>query len=188
MMELSEDRRICDVADIPEAGTFLFAYRDGFDTEEAILVRFGGDEADEEIAEADGGDGGDGAVGTEDDGDGGDGAVGTEDVGDGTGMGIACWKNYCQHWTDVRLDKGSGARVRDGELWCNKHAATFRLGDGVCTHGPCEGAVLDEVDVTVHDGGVYLTDDRYEFEATGPDGDRDLSTGSPGGRIDFTGS
>jgi nitrite reductase/ring-hydroxylating ferredoxin subunit len=164
-MELSEDRRICDVADIPESGTFLFTYRDGFDTEEAILVRFGGDDGDERTAGADG-----------------------DDDGDGAGRGIACWKNYCQHWTDVRLDKGSGARVRDGELWCNKHAATFRLGDGVCTHGPCEGAVLDEVDVTVHDGGVYLTDDRYELEATGPDGDRDLSTGSPGGRIDFTGS
>jgi nitrite reductase/ring-hydroxylating ferredoxin subunit len=153
-MEVSDDQRICDVDDVPEAGTFLFTYRDGFDTGEALLVRFGGDTADEM----------------------------------GTGGGIACWKNYCQHWTDVRLDKGSGARVRDGELWCNKHAATFRLDDGVCTHGPCEGAVLDEVTVTVNDGGVYLTDGRYEFDSTGPDGDRDLSTGAPGGRIDFTGS
>jgi nitrite reductase/ring-hydroxylating ferredoxin subunit len=148
-MEVSDDQRICDVEDVPEAGTFLFTYRDDFDVEEALLVRFGGD---------------------------------------GDDAGIACWKNYCQHWTDIRLDKGSGARVRDGELWCNKHAATFRLDDGVCTYGPCEGAVLDEVEVTVHDGGVYLTDDRYEFDGLGPDGDRDLSTGSSGGRIDFTGS
>ncbi|WP_254830297.1 Rieske (2Fe-2S) protein [Haloglomus salinum] len=162
-MEVSDDQRICDVEDVPGAGTFLFTYRDGFDTGEALLVRFGGG-APSSDAEAGGT------------------ALGDEDTG------IGCWKNYCQHWTDVRLDKGSGARVRDGELWCNKHAATFRLDDGVCTHGPCEGAVLDEVEVTVHDGGVYLTDDRYEFDSTGPDGDRDLSTGSPGGRIDFTGS
>ncbi|TSD09526.1 Rieske (2Fe-2S) protein [Haloglomus irregulare] len=148
-MEVSDDQRICDAEDVPEAGTFLFTYRDGFDVEEALLVRLGG--GDDEA-------------------------------------GIACWKNYCQHWTDVRLDKGDGARVRDGELWCNKHAATFRPDDGVCTYGPCEGAVLDEVEVTVHDEGVYLTDDRYEFDGLGPDGDRDLSTGSPGGRIDFTGS
>jgi nitrite reductase/ring-hydroxylating ferredoxin subunit len=162
-MEVSEDQRICDVEDVPEGGTFLFTYRDGFDTGEALLVRFGGDAASSDAE-----------------------AGGTAPVDEDTG--IACWKNYCQHWTDVRLDKGSGARVRDGELWCNKHAATFRLDDGVCTHGPCEGAVLDEVAITVHDGGVYLTDDRYEFDSRGPDGDRDLSTGSPGGRIDFTGS
>ncbi|MFB6206375.1 MAG: Rieske (2Fe-2S) protein [Haloglomus sp.] len=152
-MEVREDQRICDIEDVPDDGSFLFTYRDGFDTEEALLVRFGGgkDERDEE--------------------------------GD-----IACWKNYCQHWTDVRLDTGSGARVRGGELWCTRHAATFRLDDGVCTHGPCEGAVLDEVTVVVDDGGVYLADDRYEFESVGPDGTRDLSTGAPGGRIDFTGS
>jgi nitrite reductase/ring-hydroxylating ferredoxin subunit len=166
-MEVSEDRRICDVEDVPAEGSFLFTYRDGFETGEALLVRFGGDEPGSRV-ETDGGDSDDGPP-----------AAGAE---------IACWKNYCQHWTDVRLDRGSGARVRDGELWCTKHAATFRLDDGVCTYGPCEGAVLDEVEVTVHDGGVYLTDDRYEFESVGPNGERDLSTGSPGGRIDFTGS
>jgi nitrite reductase/ring-hydroxylating ferredoxin subunit len=170
-MEVSEDQRICDVEAIPDEGTFLFTYCDGFDTAEALLVRFGGAATDGGTAGVDDGEDGDGA---------------TDD--DATDAGIGCWKNYCQHWTDVRLDKGSGGRVRDGELWCNKHAATFRLDDGVCTHGPCEGAVLDEVDVTVHDGGVYLTDDRYEFDSAGPDGDRDLSTGSPGGRIDFTGA
>ncbi|WP_276261078.1 Rieske (2Fe-2S) protein [Haloglomus litoreum] len=177
-MEVSEDQRICDVEDVPDEGTFLFTYRDGFDTAEALLVRFGGAATDGGTADPDDVDGG-----TDSDADDGDG-----DSDHAPDAGIACWKNYCQHWTDVRLDKGSGARVRDGELWCNKHAATFRLDDGVCTHGPCEGAVLDEIEVAVHDGGVYLTDDRYEFASVGPDGDRDLSTGSPGGRIDFTGS
>lgn len=153
LMELSDDRRICDVEDVPDEGTLLFTYRDGFDTEEGIVVRFDGETETEASAPE-----------------------------------IAAWKNYCQHWTDVRLDKGDGARVRDGEIWCNKHAATFRTDDGVCTFGPCEGAVLDELEVTVAEGGVYLTDDHYEFDGLGPDEDRDLSTGSPGGRIDFTGS
>lgn len=102
--------------------------------------------------------------------------------------GVAAWKNYCQHWTDVRLDRGSGALVREGELVCQKHAATFETDTGYCTFGPCEGAALDGVDVAVHDGEVYLTDEAYEFAGLGPDPDRDLSTGSPGGRIDFTGS
>jgi len=62
---------------------------------------------------------------------------------------------YCPHWTDVRLDRGSDATTRDGEFVCEKHGATFRTTDGECTHGPCEGATLDAVDVTVADGGVY---------------------------------
>jgi len=99
--------------------------------------------------------------------------------------GVACWKNACQHWTDVRLDKGSGARVTDGEIWCQKHGATFTVADGECTHGPCEGAYLEEIAVTVHEGAVYLTDDDYEFDHRGPSDDIDLSSR---GRIDFSGT
>jgi nitrite reductase/ring-hydroxylating ferredoxin subunit len=148
-MEVSEDQRICDADEVPEDGSLLFTYRDGFDTAEGIVVALGGEDGED---------------------------------------GITAWRNYCQHWTDVRLDTGSGARVRDGEIWCTKHAATFRADNGVCTHGPCEGAVLDELEIAVHDGGVYLIDDGVEFDSRGPDGDRDLSTGTPGGRIDFTGA
>ncbi|MFB6171184.1 MAG: Rieske (2Fe-2S) protein [Haloarculaceae archaeon] len=96
--------------------------------------------------------------------------------------GVAAWKNHCQHWTDVRLDTGSGATIRDGQLLCGRHGALFERDTGHCTFGPCEGAYLAAVEVTVADGAVYLTDDRYEFEHLGPSGEHDLSTGS---RIDF---
>ena len=102
--------------------------------------------------------------------------------------GVAAWENYCQHWTDVRFDKGSGGMVRNDELVCQKHGATFETDTGYCNFGPCEGAYLDGVDVTVHDGDVYLTDEDLAFDSLGPSEDADLSTGSPGGRIDFTGS
>ncbi|WP_338727777.1 Rieske 2Fe-2S domain-containing protein [Haladaptatus sp. DJG-WS-42] len=98
---------------------------------------------------------------------------------------VAAWRNYCQHWTDVRLDKGSGAYVRDGEIVCEKHGAYFEGNSGLCTLGPCEGAVLNDVDVAVEDGDVYLTDERYEFAHIGPSGEYDLSSG---GRIDFAGN
>lgn len=98
---------------------------------------------------------------------------------------VACWRNYCMHWTDVRLDKGDGAPTRGGEIVCGKHGATFDRATGECTHGPCEGAFLEEVDVEVRDGGVYLTDPDYEFVRRGPaERDRDLST-SPGDRLGF---
>ena len=98
---------------------------------------------------------------------------------DGT---IVAYTNYCPHWRDVRLDKGSGATVRDGELVCGKHGASFEKATGDCDFGPCEGAVLDAFEVTVADGAVYLTDDAWDGAERGLSEDRDLSSG---GRIDF---
>ncbi|MBX0293579.1 Rieske (2Fe-2S) protein [Haloarcula nitratireducens] len=137
---MDEESRIAAVSEVPEDGSFLFTVRDGFDTEEAILVRL------------------------------------TD--------GVVAFENYCPHWRDIRLDKGSGATMREDELVCEKHGATFESDSGACTFGPCEGAVLEEVEVAVDDGDVYLTDDRYEFENRGPSGDHDLSSG---GRIGFSG-
>jgi nitrite reductase/ring-hydroxylating ferredoxin subunit len=99
---------------------------------------------------------------------------------------VVGFENYCQHWTDVRLDRGSGAPVRNGELVCTKHGATFERDSGYCDFGPCEGAYLQTVDVTVDDGAVYLTDDDYEFARVGEaeTDDLDRST-SPGDRLGF---
>lgn len=127
---MDDDSRIASLSELPEDGTFLFTIRDGFDEEEAILVRDG----DEAFA----------------------------------------WKNHCQHWTDVRLDKGGGAPMRDGEIVCGKHGALFERDTGHCTHGPCEGAYLDEVGVVVEDGDVHLAGD-YEFVQVGSSIDHDLS-------------
>ncbi|MBX0321649.1 Rieske 2Fe-2S domain-containing protein [Halomicroarcula sp. F13] len=137
---MDEDSRIAAVSDVPEDGSFLFTVRDGFDTEEAILVRL------------------------------------TD--------GVVAFENYCPHWRDIRLDKGSGATMRADELVCEKHGATFESDTGTCTFGPCEGAVLEEIAVAVDDGVVYLTDDRYEFEQQGPSGEYDRSSR---GRIGFSG-
>lgn len=99
--------------------------------------------------------------------------------------GVVALKNYCPHWTDVRFDTGSGATVRGDELVCEKHGATFETATGFCTHGPCEGATIEEVDVTVVDGTVYLTAEDYEFDGRGPSGEHDLSSR---GRIGFSGN
>ena len=89
---------------------------------------------------------------------------------------VTAYENYCQHWTDVRLDKGGGAAKRDGELVCGKHGALFEADSGTCTYGPCEGAVLQEVEVTVEDDAVYLADDDYEFVELGSSKEYDLSS------------
>jgi nitrite reductase/ring-hydroxylating ferredoxin subunit len=98
---------------------------------------------------------------------------------------IVAFENYCPHWQDVPLDRGSGATLRDDELVCEKHGATFETDSGYCNFGPCEGAVLSEVAVTVEDETVYLTEDSYTVEKLGPAEETDLSSGS---RIGFSGN
>lgn len=98
---------------------------------------------------------------------------------DGT---VVAYTNYCPHWRDVRLDKGSSALVRDGELVCQKHGATFEKRSGDCNFGPCEGAVLDTFEIAVEDSAIYLVDDEWDAAEPGLSEERDLSSG---GRIDF---
>ncbi len=81
---------------------------------------------------------------------------------------VAGWLNYCQHFTHITLDKGSGAEMRDGEIICTNHGAYFESDTGLCTFGPCEGAVLNDIVIEVDDGDVYLVDEDYEFVAVGP--------------------
>ncbi|WP_246308320.1 Rieske (2Fe-2S) protein [Halosimplex rubrum] len=92
---------------------------------------------------------------------------------------VVGWLNYCQHMTHIKLDKGSGAPVRDGEVICVNHGALFAADSGECTYGPCEGAFLNELDVRVADGGVYLDDGDFEYVGEGPvESDDDLSSSS----------
>lgn len=91
-------------------------------------------------------------------------AILVEANGDGD---VAAWLNYCQHFTHIKLDKGSGAPMRNGEVVCANHGAYFASESGLCTFGPCEGAYLNGLDVTIEEGVVYLADERYEFVASG---------------------
>lgn len=137
---MDPDARIASLADVPADSTFLFRVTNGADEQrEAILVS----------ADADGRGGGD-------------------DEPTGDDAEVSCWLNYCQHFTHIKLDKGSGAAMRNGEIVCENHGAYFEADSGYCTFGPCEGATLSELEVTVADGDVYLTDDDYEFVGTGP--------------------
>ena len=99
--------------------------------------------------------------------------------------GVVAFENYCQHWRDVRLDSGDGATMRDGEIICEKHGAYFESESGYCNFGPCEGAFLEEIDIEVTGGTVYLTDNRYSNPQLGPVAPDD---GDSGSRIGFSGN
>lgn len=94
--------------------------------------------------------------------------------------GVACWLNRCQHFRHVRLDSGSGATMRGDEIVCTNHGAMFEVGSGRCTFGPCVGATLDAISVSVTDGEVYLSDPEFEYVGPGPSDEdgRDLTSTS----------
>ena len=135
---MDADARIASLEDVPANSTFLFRVTNDDDEQREAILVSTADEH------------GDADTAADDD------------------TGIACWLNYCQHFTHIKLDKGSGAAMRNGELVCENHGAYFEADSGYCTYGPCEGATLTELEVAVADGDVYLTDDDYEFAGTGP--------------------
>ena len=156
---MNESRRIAGVDEVPEESTLL------------VTLRPTDPDAVDE-GEGDRGEGENGRPEVE--------AILTRATDD-----VRAFRNYCQHWTDVRLDKDDGAFVRNGEVFCQKHGATFEADGGYCNFGPCEGAVLESVAVAVADEAVYLDDDAYEFVRLGPSARKGDGSGS---RIDFTGN
>jgi len=78
---------------------------------------------------------------------------------DGT---VRAFKNECRH-LPMRLDDREPAELWDPEgrhLVCSSHGARYRPEDGLCVAGPCEGSHLKALPIVVHDGHVYLDDDR----------------------------
>lgn len=71
---------------------------------------------------------------------------------------VRAYKNECRH-LPMPLDD------RDpGEIWdptgrylvCNSHGARYRVDDGLCVSGPCEGSHLKPLPILVQDGEIFL--------------------------------
>ncbi|MDS0295694.1 Rieske (2Fe-2S) protein [Halogeometricum luteum] len=76
--------------------------------------------------------------------------------------GVEAWVNNCTH-EDQRLDRGSGAAMRDGQIICPRHGSMFDACSGACDNGEAAGTTLPDVDVAVEDGNVHLVDDSYSY-------------------------
>jgi nitrite reductase/ring-hydroxylating ferredoxin subunit len=72
---------------------------------------------------------------------------------------IVAYRNLCRH-LPVPLDGGTGELLSpDGAyLICGTHGALYRLHDGYCVDGPCEGLALHRLFVRQHDGDLYVSD------------------------------
>ncbi len=73
------------------------------------------------------------------------------------GAKVFVYKNACPH-TGMPLDFKPGRFLApEGDLiQCSNHGAKFRIKDGVCVSGPCEGLSLTAVAMEIRDGRVYL--------------------------------
>ncbi|RQG87121.1 Rieske (2Fe-2S) protein [Natrarchaeobius halalkaliphilus] len=99
------------------------------------------------------------------------------------GDGVEAWINRCTHESQ-RLDTGTGAAMRDGQIICPKHGSMFDSCTGYCDNGEAAETTLPSIDVIVEDGTVYLTDDDVTYlrdggiEGGDADGDDDPSSTS----------
>ena len=77
------------------------------------------------------------------------------------GERLCAWRNVCPHnGSPLSRERHDFLESRDGErqLRCNVHQAYFRLEDGLCTAGPCEGQRLEPVELERIDNRLYLAD------------------------------
>ena len=91
--------------------------------------------------------------------------------------GIEGWVNNCTH-ENQRLDRGTGAAMRDGEIICPKHGSMFDACSGECDNGEAAGTTLPSVEIAVVDGSAFLTDDNYTYLHDGGVGDDEPSSTS----------
>jgi nitrite reductase/ring-hydroxylating ferredoxin subunit len=145
---LDDATELVAVSEIPENGSYLFTVSEPSGLEEEVLV-----------ARTDAG-----MLSDDED----------EGETDSTPT-VKAWKNFCMHEPDQRLDRGgdTGSAMRDGQVICPRHGSMFDLESGYCDNGDAAGQTLVEVDVTVEDGVVYLTDEALTFEHEGSMDDDD---------------
>jgi nitrite reductase/ring-hydroxylating ferredoxin subunit len=70
---------------------------------------------------------------------------------------VFAYENACPHLGTPLDFLPDRFLTRDGRhLLCSTHGALFEIATGFCIHGPCKGASLRQVPVTVRDGQVVL--------------------------------
>jgi nitrite reductase/ring-hydroxylating ferredoxin subunit len=74
-----------------------------------------------------------------------------------SGTGIRAYRNCCPHFhIPLNYEPGEFHILDGGVLMCAHHGAMYRIDDGVCFDGPCEGTSLTEIPVAILDDCVVL--------------------------------
>ncbi|MGB5811922.1 MAG: Rieske 2Fe-2S domain-containing protein [Polyangiales bacterium] len=72
--------------------------------------------------------------------------------------GLVALRNLCRH-LPVPLDGGTGELLTEDRrhLICGTHGALYRIDDGYCVEGPCEGLSLERLACRETNDGVYVS-------------------------------
>lgn len=71
--------------------------------------------------------------------------------------GVRAYRNACPHQgRSLSWAPGQFLVEDDGRLVCPHHGASFDLASGECVSGPCRGAALTAIEVSVRQGQVIL--------------------------------
>lgn len=70
------------------------------------------------------------------------------------------YHNNCPHLgTELEYMEDQFLDMEREYIICSTHGALFRVEDGTCVFGPCQGDHLRPVPISVHsDGGIYLVE------------------------------
>jgi nitrite reductase/ring-hydroxylating ferredoxin subunit len=70
---------------------------------------------------------------------------------------LVAYANLCRH-VPLSLDLGDGeVSSADGRFFlCHHHGARYRIEDGVCEYGPCEGESLVPLGIEIEEGELIL--------------------------------
>ncbi|MDR3512724.1 MAG: Rieske 2Fe-2S domain-containing protein [Caulobacteraceae bacterium] len=73
------------------------------------------------------------------------------------GVDVFAYLNLCPHYSLPLNHRPDEFLSRDrGRIMCRRHVALFRIEDGCCVEGACEGRYLDRIPVRVEAGGLVL--------------------------------
>jgi len=72
------------------------------------------------------------------------------------------YRNSCPHYDRARLGWKKNEFLNGDRtmIMCAAHGALFRIQDGVCEIGPCVGAALRKVALTIAEDRVYLVNEH----------------------------
>ena len=74
------------------------------------------------------------------------------------GCAVFAYVNACPHLgTPLEIFPDKFLDYTGTRLLCSTHGASFRIADGFCLSGPCEGRSLAAAPISVVDGTVVLT-------------------------------
>lgn len=79
------------------------------------------------------------------------------------GDAVYAYVNSCPHigvpldWSPDRFLNADATRII-----CATHGAEFRIEDGMCLRGPCQGEALEPVMIQIKDGAIFVAETANE--------------------------